>query len=100
MQVIVSVCHMSRNKVYCVAHSFFIITKGIERKCVHLENVDRIERIKFMPISISNKSLYLFDSPQTRIETRLICLTNDGKLSMVDCTLGNNQEPYTIFAPK
>ena len=78
----------------------WFFNKGTERKCVHLENVNNIERVKFLPFSITNKSLYLANSPQVKIETRLVCLTNDGKLSMIDCTLGNMQSPFNVYTPK
>ena len=74
--------------------------KGIERKCVQVESAGTIEQIKFLPIIISNKSLYMTNSPQTKIETRLMCLTSDGKLSAINCTLGNNENPSVVFTPK
>jgi hypothetical protein len=73
---------------------------GIERKCVQIESEGAIEQIKFLPIIISNKSLYMTNSPQIKIETRLMCMTSDGKLSLIDCTLGNIENPSVVFTPK
>ena len=67
---------------------------------VNFNSAHPIKKIQFLQIALSNKSLYLPNQPQLKIESKLICLTDDGRIYIVDCSLGSDEEPQVLFEPK
>ncbi len=78
----------------------FDLNSGIERTCVHIDNHEPIKQIGFLPITQSSKSLTLTNEAKLIIETILVCLTADGKIYLVDCSLGPAYKPRLIFEPQ
>ena len=78
----------------------FDLNSGIERTCVHIDNQELIKQIGFLPITQSSKSLNLTNEAKLIIETILVCLTADGKIYLVDCSLGPAYKPRLIFEPQ
>jgi hypothetical protein len=79
----------------------FDLNSGIERTCVHFDGLadgSSIKQIAFLPITYSSKQLHLTSEAKLIIETILVCLTSDGKIYLVDCSLGPSYKPQLVFA--
>lgn len=78
----------------------FDLNSGLARKCSHIRTSEAIKQIHFLPISVPNNSILVNLSAQIKVDTRLVCLCDDGSVYIIDCSLASNQDPQLIFSPK
>jgi hypothetical protein len=73
---------------------------GIDRRCVHL-NVGSIKSLHFLPAfrGLDNDDFRSVDF-QIKINTQLMCLVDDGRVFLIDCTVSNKHEPVVVYKPK
>ncbi len=74
---------------------------GIPRKCFHIDT-GIIKNLYFLPAH-EEQSPYMDSQSmefKNKISTQIICLSDDGQVYLVDCTLLSKDEPRVIYSPK